>query len=155
MMALATFDVLTTTAAELQKSLNPGLLTSVQLVEVYLDQIERHNGYLKVVIATASRVSLMEKAKTLDEERSSGTTRSQLHGIPVLVKVQSPQVLYLQVLTIGQDNIATHPDLGMDTTAGSFALACSRPKKSADVVERVDAAGPRTSSIMSLTYTFS
>ncbi len=31
----------------------------------------------------------------------------------------------------------THPHLGMDTTAGSFALAGARPKKSADVVERV------------------
>lgn len=31
----------------------------------------------------------------------------------------------------------THPDLSMDTTAGSFALAGARPKKSADVVEKV------------------
>ena len=140
MMAPVAFDVLTTTAAELQNFLNSGLLTSVQLVEVYLDQIVRHNGYLKAVIATPSRASLMEKAKALDNERSSGTIRSQLHGLPILVKVQNAQRPSVQDLTRRQDNIATHPDLGMDTTAGSFALAASRPKKSADVVERVDAA---------------
>ena len=38
---------------------------------------------------------------------------------------------------ISKDNLDTHADLGMDTTSGSFALAGSRPKKSADVVERV------------------
>ncbi|KAL8830968.1 MAG: hypothetical protein Q9170_005492 [Blastenia crenularia] len=30
----------------------------------------------------------------------------------------------------------THPDLGMDITASSFALGGARPKESADVVER-------------------
>ena len=152
-MAPVAFDVLTTTAAELQRSPNSGLLKSVQLVEVYLDQIEKHNGYLKAVIATAPRASLMEKAKALDRERSNGTIRSQLHGLPILVKVQNAQRLGVHGLTRIQDNIATHPDLGMDTTAGSFALAGSRPKKSADVVERVDAARRWMSSIRSLTRT--
>jgi amidase len=36
-----------------------------------------------------------------------------------------------------QDNIATDPTLGMDTTAGSFALKGSRPKGNADVVNAV------------------
>ena len=98
-MAPVAFDVLTTTAAELQRSLNSGLLTSVQLVEVYLDQIEKHNGYLKAVIATAPRASLMEKAKSLDKERFSGTIRSQLHGLPILVKVRDAQRLVVQGLT--------------------------------------------------------
>ncbi|KAI4111248.1 MAG: hypothetical protein LQ339_000709 [Xanthoria mediterranea] len=40
-----------------------------------------------------------------------------------------------------KDNMDTHPDLSMDTTAGSFALAGARPKKSADVVEKLVAAG--------------
>lgn len=154
-MATVAFDVLTTTAAELQMSLTSGLLTSVQLVQVYLDEIEKHNGYLKAVIAAAPRASLMQKAKALDEERSSGTIRSQLHGLPILVKVRDAQQLGVQGLTRSQDNTATHPDLGMDTTAGSFALAGSRPKKSADVVEKVNTARCRTSSIRSLIRTHS
>ena len=96
MMSPVAFDVLTTTAAELKTSLTSGLLTSVQLVEVYLDQIKTHNEYLKAVIATAPRASLIEKAKALDKERSSGTIRSQLHGIPILVKVQYAQRLGIQ-----------------------------------------------------------
>lgn len=36
-----------------------------------------------------------------------------------------------------QDSIATHPDLGLDTTAGSLALVDSRPRKNATVVDRV------------------
>ena len=38
---------------------------------------------------------------------------------------------------MSKDAIATHPDLGMGTTAGSFALVDSRPAKSATVVEKV------------------
>ena len=156
MMAPVAFDVLTATAAELQRFLDSGFLSSVQLVEVYLDQIEKHNGYLKAVIATAPRASLMEKAKALDKERSNGTIRSRFHGLPILVKVQNAQrLVVVQELTRSQDNIATHPDLGMDTTAGSFALAGSRPRTSADVVERVDTARRQISSIRSLTRTYS
>ena len=110
---------------ELQSLLSSGKLTSAQLVEVYLAEIDKYNGYLKAVIATAPKQQLIEKAKTLDHERSRGTLRSQLHGLPILVK----------------DNIDTHPDLGMNTTSGSFALLGARPKKSADVVERLIKAG--------------
>ncbi|CAL8579858.1 hypothetical protein XPA_005588 [Xanthoria parietina] len=124
-MAAAPFDVLTTTASELQILLASGKVTSAQLIDVYLAEIERNNGYLKAVICTAPRNSLVEKANALDRERSGGRTRSHLHGLPMLAK----------------DNMDTHPHLGMDTTAGSFALAGARPKKSADVVERLIEAG--------------
>lgn len=86
-MAAAPFDVLTTTASELQILLASGKVTSAQLIDVYLAEIERNNGYLKAVICTAPRNSLVEKANALDRERSSGTTRSHLHGLPMLVKV--------------------------------------------------------------------
>ncbi|KAL8782231.1 MAG: hypothetical protein Q9213_005561 [Squamulea squamosa] len=124
-MASAPFDVLTTTAKELETLLDSGKVTSAQLVEVYLAEIEKKNGYLKAVISTAPRNSLIERANVLDIERSSGTVRSHLHGLPILVK----------------DNIDTHPNLGMDTTSGSFALAGARPRKSADVVERLPKGG--------------
>ena len=86
-MAAAPFDVLTTTASELQILLASGKVTSAQLVEVYLAEIERNNGYLKGVICTAAKNSLIDKANALDRERSSGRTRSHLHGLPMLVKV--------------------------------------------------------------------
>ena len=52
-MAPAPFDVLITPAAALQSLLRSGQLTSAQLGEIYLAEIEKHNGYLKAVIATA------------------------------------------------------------------------------------------------------
>ncbi|KAL8851737.1 MAG: hypothetical protein Q9221_003347 [Calogaya cf. arnoldii] len=124
-MATPPFDVLTTTASDLARLLHVGKVTSAKLIEVYLAEIEKSNGYLKAVITTAPKDSLIEKANALDEELANGGARSLLHGIPILVK----------------DNMDTHPDLGMDTTAGSLALVGARPKKSADVVERLIKAG--------------
>lgn len=84
----AEFDVLTTTASQLSNLLAAGKTTTVQLAEIYLHEIEKHNGYLRAVIATAPRASLLEKAAVLDKERENGASRSKLHGIPILVKVE-------------------------------------------------------------------
>ncbi|KAL8657006.1 MAG: hypothetical protein Q9226_002348 [Calogaya cf. arnoldii] len=115
-MATPPFDVPTTTASDLARLLLAGKVTSAQLIEIYLAEIEKNNGYLKAVISTAPKDSLIEKAKALDEEFANGGPRAK-------------------------DNMDTHPDLGMDTTAGSLALVGARPKKSADVVERLIKAG--------------
>ncbi|KAL8750099.1 MAG: hypothetical protein Q9199_007284 [Rusavskia elegans] len=85
-MATAPFDVLTATASELEPLLASGKVTSVQLIEIYLAEIEKNNGYLKAVISTAPKNSLIEKANALDGERSSGSIRSQFPGLPILVK---------------------------------------------------------------------
>lgn len=118
---LADLDPRTATASHLQALLQSSSLTSVQLVQLYTRQIEACNGYLHAVISNAPASLLLGQASRLDGERAQGRVRSSMHGIPILIK----------------DNIATHPDMGMDTTAGSFALAGSRPKKSADLVEKV------------------
>jgi amidase len=122
---MSQFDSLTATASDLQAQLTSGKYTSVQLVELYLNQIAQDNGYLHAVIATAPKDDILRQAEKLDEERKSGKIRSSLHGIPILVK----------------DNVATHPNLGMDTTAGSFALVGSKPKKHAPIVDRLLDAG--------------
>ncbi|KAH0557049.1 hypothetical protein GP486_005161 [Trichoglossum hirsutum] len=119
------FNPLTATISELQDKLAGGELRSVNLIDTYLSQIEKHNGYLHAVIVTAPRASLTRQAELLDKERREGSIRGPLHGIPILLK----------------DNIATHLDLGMDTTAGSFALAGSRPTRHADLVNRIIEAG--------------
>lgn len=87
MMTVVPFDVLTATATKLESLLSSGAVTSTQLVEVYLAESDKHNVYSKAVIATAPSTSLMEKAKTLDKERSSDPVRFNLHGLPTLVKV--------------------------------------------------------------------
>jgi hypothetical protein len=80
---------LTATAAELQTKLNDKSITSKQLVKLYLDQIARYDGYLKAVIATAPQDTLERTAAELDDERAKGKIRGPLHGIPILIKVES------------------------------------------------------------------
>jgi amidase len=99
------FDPLTTTAFELCDLLNAQALTSVEIVETYLHQIEQHNRrgrQLRALISVAPRHELIRIAKKLDAERARGKRRGPLHGVPVVLK----------------DNIMTDADLGMDTTVG-------------------------------------
>ncbi|KAJ9165614.1 Amidase family protein [Coniochaeta hoffmannii] len=122
------FDALTlqtATAVQLQSDLSSGRITSVQLVSACLSNIEKYDGYLHAVICSAPHERVIRAAALLDDERAAGKVRGPLHGIPVLVK----------------DNIATQPDLGMETTAGSVALVGSRPRRNADVVQRLIDAG--------------
>ena len=81
-----TFDPLIATAAQLQNLLSSGKLTSVELCQVYLDQIHKHDHYLKAVLAIAS--TALSQAAMLDKERLQGRVRGPLHGIPVLIKVR-------------------------------------------------------------------
>ncbi|KAL2064596.1 hypothetical protein VTL71DRAFT_3733 [Oculimacula yallundae] len=116
-------NVLTATARDIQKELTAKRITSVEVIDKYLDQISQHNSYLRAVIAICP--SARQQAEILDRERQNGKIRGPLHGVPVLLK----------------DNIATHPELGMDTTAGILALAGSRPRQNADVVDKLIQAG--------------
>ena len=65
-------DLLRATAGDLQAMLNNGEVSCVQLVERYLDQIDRHNfkgARLYAVISTAARSEALSKAHLLDLER--------------------------------------------------------------------------------------
>lgn len=77
-------------AWELQAQLTAGQLTSVDLVKMYLDQIERHNLQglkLRAVISARPKEQAVEEARILDAERAEGRTRGALHGIPIVLKV--------------------------------------------------------------------
>lgn len=83
----STFDPILATASDLQQLLQDGRLSSVDIVDVYLQQITKHNHYLKAVLATVPRSILQATAEALDKERQDGKVRSPLHGIPILLKV--------------------------------------------------------------------
>ncbi|WVQ97353.1 hypothetical protein IAU59_004464 [Kwoniella sp. CBS 9459] len=124
----AGLDLLQTSISELQAFLNNGSLTSVQLVQAYLGNIERDNAQglnLRAVIQTAPVDSVRKIALQLDDDRREGNIKGVLHGIPILVK----------------DNIATDPSLGMNTTAGSLALKGSKVPRDAFVVDALRSAG--------------
>jgi amidase len=110
--------------AELQSAMATGALTALQLVELYLERIERldrQGPTLNSIIEINPDARAI--ARALDEERAVKGVRSPLHGIAVLLK----------------DNIATAD--GMQTTAGSLALVGSRPKRDAFVASRLREAG--------------
>jgi amidase len=88
---------------------------------------------IRVVISAGLKLrSIIEIAPTakdiaarLDSERANGTIRSVLHGVPIVVK----------------DNFNTDMELGMNTTAGSYALLGAKVKRDAFVIAKLRDAG--------------
>ncbi|KAK3937830.1 amidase signature domain-containing protein [Diplogelasinospora grovesii] len=125
-------DVLTMDAKHLQMLLESGKVTSVDLVQQYIDQACRHNEKFAALtqedICSRASEQLKERAEVLDAERAAGRIRGPLHGIPIIIK----------------DNIDTNERRhGLDNTAGSYAngwpISC--PKEDAEIVDRLLDAG--------------
>src|SRR5215470_5305770 len=88
--SLSFFNVLETTIDDIHAAYKAGRLTSRQLVELYLDRIERYDkkGPAINAIITMNGKAL-EDADRLDAAfRASGLV-GPLHGIPVIVKDQA------------------------------------------------------------------
>lgn len=110
------------TITNLQASMQAGELSSVQLVNYYLNRILEIDPQLNSILEI--NPDTLEIAQNLDSERLSGEIRSPLHGIPVLLK----------------DNIDTTDN--MLTTAGSLALVdAPLPLEDAFIVQRLRDAG--------------
>lgn len=86
-MSDSSFNVLTTNAVDLQRLLSENKITSVEIVQRYFEQIDRHEPFLNALISTAPRDKVLSAAASLDEERKNGKTRSAFHGIPIVLKV--------------------------------------------------------------------
>lgn len=89
-VARESFNLLTSTAHDLQQQFARFELNAESLVHQVLDQIEKHNRKglnLGALISVAPRQKLLKRAQLLDQERAAGKTRSPLHGIPFMVKV--------------------------------------------------------------------
>lgn len=107
----------------LQARMAGGRLDSRTLTRAYLDRIAalNHRGpALHAVLEVNPRA--MAEAAALDAERRTGHVRGALHGIPVIVK----------------GNIDTTP---LANSAGSLALRGNHPRRDADLVARLRAAG--------------
>jgi amidase len=120
----AAFPLEEATVRQLQDWMQTGRYTSRQLVDLYLQRIERID---RGGPALRSVIEINPDARTiadaLDAERAGKGPRGPLHGVPVLIK----------------DNIDTADR--MMTTAGSLALEGSIAPRDAFVVERLRAAG--------------
>jgi amidase len=110
------------TIPQLQAQMKSGQLTARRLAEMYLERIKQIDTKTRSVIEI--NPDALAIADGLDRERKRGKVRSQLHGIPILIK----------------DNIDTADK--MLTTAGSLALLdAPTPKEDAFVVQRLRKAG--------------
>lgn len=104
--SLPEFDLLTVSAFELSELLSANAVSSVQIVRLYLKEIEKHNRrgrQLRALISVAPKEEVLRIARKLDDERARGELRGPLHGIPIVLK----------------DNIMTEESLGMETTVGT------------------------------------
>ncbi|XP_061363765.1 probable amidase At4g34880 isoform X1 [Gastrolobium bilobum] len=117
------FSLEEATVHDLQLAFQRNQLTSRQLVEFYLKQIQTQNPVLKGVLEV--NPDALAQADRADQERKAKApgSLSGLHGIPILLK----------------DNIATKDK--MNTTAGSYALLGSVVPRDAGVVTKLRKAG--------------
>ena len=109
---------------ELQALIVSGEATAYSLAEFYLErteQYDRQGPTLNAVIEL--NPDALQIAAALDKERRERGSRGPLHGVPVMLK----------------DNLDTADK--MMTTAGSLALAGSRPKQDAPLVSSLRNAG--------------
>ena len=116
----APIDITNETVTSLSKALNEEIITSEQLINIYLERINEYNAQYNALIKINE--SAINEAKELDKERQNGNIKSSIHGIPIIVK----------------DNIDV---LGTATTAGSKALSDNYPNEDALIIQKLKEAG--------------
>ncbi|MFI4980111.1 MAG: amidase family protein [Nevskiales bacterium] len=109
--------------AQIDAALASGRITSVKLVQMYLDRIAAYNEQgPKLHSVLTINPAALKLAAQLDQERAAHGPRGPLHGIPVLLK----------------DNVDTDD---MPTSNGSAILKNSIPSTDAFLAQRLRDAG--------------
>ena len=111
-----TVDVTEMSITEIQESIDDGYLTYEKLMKIYLDRIEQYNDKYNAVLYV--NPNALEEAKKKDEEYKKNGRKSDLYGMPILVK----------------DNIDVK---GMPTTAGAKGLKDNYPKENAPAIQNL------------------
>src|SRR5579884_2191790 len=114
------FTVVEASIPEMQAALKSGRVTSVDLVQQYLDRIATYEDKLHAAITVNPKA--LEEAAELDRERKAGHIRGPLHGIPIALK----------------DNILT---TFMPTTGGALAFDGYVPPYDATITKKLRDAG--------------
>lgn len=114
------YEVAETSIAALHAALRDGRTTCREVVDAHLARIAAYDDRLNAV--TTVNPAALDRADSLDAARAGGESMGPLHCVPMLVK----------------DNFDTHD---LPTTAGSIALAGSRPPDDAFMVRRIREAG--------------
>ncbi|UFP95021.1 amidase [Gloeobacter morelensis] len=117
----ASADPAELTLAAAARLVRAGAVSSVELVQACLANIDKHDKQLNTFITVSAEQALAE-AREAQAQIRRGDWRGPLHGIPLAIK----------------DNIDT---AGMRTTAASALFADRVPDEDAEVVRRLKAAG--------------
>jgi Asp-tRNA(Asn)/Glu-tRNA(Gln) amidotransferase A subunit family amidase len=110
------------TVADIHQAYQNGEYTAVQLTQAYIDRINQYDLDSTTNAIVLINPQALEDARRLDEEFKNTGELKPLHGIPVIVK----------------DNYNTK---GLQTTAGSAALAGFEPSTDAYQVKKLREAG--------------
>ena len=117
------FDVYEASIAQIRDALGRGQVSSVQLVQQYLDRIQAYDKQgPKLNSIVRINPEALAQAQALDAERERTGPRTPLHGVPIVVK----------------DNYNTDH---MPTTGGSVALANFIPSENAAQLDKLLQAG--------------
>ncbi len=116
------FSIIETTVEDIHNAYRSGNLTCRELVEIYLERIERYDKSTRLNAIVVVNQNALKTADELDEEFQKTGELRPLHGIPVIVK----------------DNYETYD---MQTTGGSMALKGFIPPDDAYQVRRLREAG--------------
>ena len=114
-------DLAYTGAGELAALIRGRRVSAVEVLESYLDRINRYNPILNAIV-TIDEERARARAQEADSMLARGETRGPLHGVPITIK----------------DAIET---AGLRTTGGYPPLADYIPVKDATVVRRLKDAG--------------
>lgn len=115
--------LLDASAHEQVQAIRNGQLSSVQLVQGYLERIEEFDrSGPKINSVLSINPSAIEEAKLKDQLAKQGKFLGPLHGLPVLIK----------------DNIESSE---LPTTAGSILLATNITRRDAPIVRKLKKAG--------------
>jgi amidase len=109
------------TAVEQVEAIASRRISSRQLVEHYLDRIDRHDGEIGAFITVLADHALTG-AKAADDAVAAGAQTGPLHGLPLALK-------------------DLHPSAGLRTTFGCAALADFVPPTDGAAIGRLRAAG--------------
>jgi amidase len=108
-------------AMELAEEIREGKITSTQLLDIYLERVERYNGRINAVVAMEVKAA-RKRAAEADKATAQGKSWGPLHGLPMTVK-------------------DVYEVVGMPATAGDPKLKNHMPKRNAIAVQRLIDAG--------------
>ncbi len=113
------------TATEMVQRIHARDLSSRDVMEAHLSQIERVNPKVNAIVTRISSEQLIKRAKTADEQQAGGKPIGPLHGLPIAHK----------------DLVLTRD---LRTTFGSLIYKDNVPNQDALIVERLRKAGAIT-----------